>query len=225
MLTYDHLLNNTMPKVSPSPQLTPLLAGIAARTLVSTFASPLELLRTTLQSTPANPLRPHTFSTVLSATRMLVASDGPTALWRGLVPTLWRDVPFSGVYWASYEAWKGVFRRNTSLSIPLVAFISGAISGTTAALLTHPFDVAKTRRQTLVLSQGGIPKNTVTFLRHLVRTEGLSAIFAGLTPRLAKIAPACGIMIASYEVRLLSACGRSIFARLTLYLDRVLESS
>ena len=29
--------------------------------------------------------------------------SGPLALWKGLGPTLWRDVPFSAVYWAGYE--------------------------------------------------------------------------------------------------------------------------
>jgi solute carrier family 25 protein 39/40 len=32
-----------------------------------------------------------------------------------------------------------------------------------------------------------------------VQTEGISALYAGILPRTAKIAPACGIMIACFE--------------------------
>jgi len=199
MLTYDQLFNRVMPHISPSPELTPLLAGITARTFISSLVSPLELLRTNLQSTPIDPLRPHTFSSTLRFTRLRVKTDGIRVLYRGLGPTLWRDVPFSGIYWAGYEAWKKFFSRTTDFPLPMIAFASGAISGVTSALLTHPFDVTKTRRQALLLSQNGVPISTFPFMKTLVRTEGVGALFAGLTPRLAKIAPACGIMIASYE--------------------------
>lgn len=30
---------------------------------------------------------------------VLVRQQGITAIWRGLTPTLWRDVPFSGRIW------------------------------------------------------------------------------------------------------------------------------
>lgn len=199
MVTYDHLLNKTFPSITPNATLTPLLSGIAARTIISTIASPLELLRTTLQSTPANPLVPHTLSSVLQSTRRLVQSQGVTALWRGLTPTLWRDVPFSGVYWAGYEASKSTFRTRYNKTGALYEFFSGAASGITAATLTHPFDVAKTRRQALVLSQKGVPTQTMLFLGKILQQEGVGALYAGIVPRLAKIAPACGIMIASYE--------------------------
>ncbi|PVG03272.1 mitochondrial carrier [Serendipita vermifera] len=199
MITYDHLLNKVFPHLSPNPAMTPLLSGIAARTIISTVASPLELLRTSLQSTPANPNVPHTLASVLVSTRALVRSQGVGALWRGLTPTLWRDVPFSGVYWASYEAWKSTFRTRYKRQGAPYEFISGAASGITAALLTHPFDVAKTRRQALVLSQEGVPPQTMRFLAKIVTQEGASSLYAGIVPRLAKIAPACGIMIASYE--------------------------
>jgi len=33
----------------------------------------------------------------------------------------------------------------------------------------------------------------------VIRTEGWGALFAGLTPRCGKVAPACGMMIACYE--------------------------
>lgn len=38
-----------------------------------------------------------------------------------------------------------------------------------------------------------------TVLREVVTRHGYAGLYAGLVPRMAKIAPACGIMIASYE--------------------------
>jgi len=201
MVTYDHLLRNVSPELSLSPYLSPLASGIVARTLVSTAASPLELLRTNLQSTPKSVLEPHTLTSVVHDLRVLVRSQGVQALWRGLGPTLWNDVPFSGIYWANYEAWR------SSLEVrgyqgPSVSFFCGVVSGTTAAVLTSPFDVLKTRRQALLMtlptksrpSTGSWP-----LIVKILRTEGATALFAGLSPRIAKIAPACGVMIACFE--------------------------
>lgn len=69
-----------------------------------------------------------------------------------------------------------------------------------------PFDTLKTRRQAALVSSAERATNSATSLgmtgliRHILHTEGPTALFAGLTPRVAKIAPACGIMIACYEV-------------------------
>ena len=60
--------------------------------------------------------------------------EGIQTLWRGLSPTLWRDVPFSGLYWLGYESFRPFF---TSMLTPtgqppsefLVSFSSGATSG------------------------------------------------------------------------------------------------
>jgi len=41
----------------------------------------------------------------------------------------------------------------------------------------------------------------------VVQTEGYSALYAGIGPRMAKIAPACGVMIACYEVRISLSLG------------------
>ncbi|TDL28737.1 mitochondrial carrier [Rickenella mellea] len=202
MLIYDHLLRNVMPSISPSPAITPLMSGILARTFVSSVVSPLELVRTNLQSTPPTPDNPHTLRSVLLSLRSLTRHQGVGSLWRGLSPTLWRDVPFSGIYWASYEVLKGAIEKRGRRGAS-VAFFSGAVSGTLGAVLTSPFDVLKTRRQALIMSStaGTVsPTASLSLASQIVRSEGVSALFAGLTPRIAKIAPACGIMIACFEV-------------------------
>ncbi|KAF4622891.1 hypothetical protein D9613_001862 [Agrocybe pediades] len=199
ILTYDHLLNVVLPPLIPSPTAVPLFAGIIARSTITTLVSPLELLRTNLQSTPPSPENPHTLRSVLTSFRSLVRQNGYMSLWRGLGPTLWRDVPFSGFYWASYETWKRTFGKY-GYHGAYVAFVSGAISGTSAALITSPFDVVKTRRQALIMSSTNHHiTRSFPLLLQIVRTEGTSALFAGIVPRVAKIAPACGIMISCFE--------------------------
>lgn len=205
MVTYDYLLHSVFPLFTPSP-LTPLVAGITARTFVSSVASPLELIRTNLQSTPSSSSSPNTLRSVVSSIATLARNQGPMSLWKGVGATLWRDVPFSGLYWANYEGLKSWFNRNGREGAS-VAFASGAMSGIIAALFTSPFDVLKTRRQALIMSTPSHTTATIPLLRRVVQTEGYSALYAGIGPRMAKIAPACGVMIACYEVRISLSLG------------------
>jgi len=109
-------------------------------------------------------------------------------------------VPFSGIYWASYEAWKRALARRRFEGVP-AAFVSGAVSGITAALITSPFDTLKTRRQAVVMTgtTSGMTTKTFPLIMEIIHNEGWRALFAGIGPRMIKIAPACGIMIACFE--------------------------
>lgn len=121
----------------------PLLAGAAVRASIVTFFSPIELLRTRLQSLP--PSTP--FTEVWRSTLQAVGRQGIRSLWQGLPATLWRDVPFSGIYWASYEiiqrcltgtgfgeggASNGAGNSHTFAA----AFISGALGGSVCLSLS-----------------------------------------------------------------------------------------
>ena len=68
-----------------------LLAGAVARVWAVTLVSPLELIRTKMQSKKLS------YSEVSVAVRELVQLQGIQGLWRGLTPSLLRDVPFSGM--------------------------------------------------------------------------------------------------------------------------------
>ena len=93
------------------------------------------------------------------------------------------------------------------------SFIAGATSGAVAAVVTTPFDVGKTRQQVLKndgpsSGQKGIEKAMLRpeersmprFLAYIWQTEGTSGLFRGWAARCLKVAPACAIMISSYEI-------------------------
>lgn len=162
--------------------VAPLVAGGSARMVAATLVSPLELIRTRMQAYQGSMGR---VSIVWSA---LGRAGG---WWRGLGPTLWRDVPFSAIYWATYEQ----LRRIQTSEHPFGAFTAGAMAGMTAAFLTTPFDVVKTRRQV----NSDLNQGTWQLLRTLLKDEGPSGLFRGVVPRILKVAPACAIMIGTYE--------------------------
>lgn len=166
--------------------------------------------------------------------RNMVRTHGGTSLWRGLTLTLWRDVPFSGLYWWGYESIRARLtdirekRQGHNLTLGdnpaearrrsqshenhtetlLDSFTAGALSGAFASIVTTPFDVGKTRTQ---VYRDGAPKGVaagnvheerkmVGLLWHIFKTEGIPGLFKGWIPRTLKVAPACAIMISSYEV-------------------------
>ncbi|KAG9508667.1 Solute carrier family 25 member 40, partial [Fragariocoptes setiger] len=194
------------------PLWVPVFCGAFARCIAATTISPLELVRTKMQSTKLS------YWEIGTAVRNLVQVEGYLSLWRGLAPTLLRDVPFSSIYWASYECLKGKFnQRQPTWQFSLSA---GAISGSLAAVITLPFDVAKTHRQ-IELGEKEImsnrpnassethaspPRRKVTsssvsdVLTRIYRQHGIPGLFSGIVPRVIKVAPSCAIMISCYEL-------------------------
>ena len=140
---------------------------------------------------------------------------GPRLLFRGLVPSLWKDVPFSAIYWLGYErakdnlrTWMGIdsIEPHELRTTFRISFMSGACSGALAATLTTPFDVIKTRQQAFIFNRHAAVPSTLITGQQILSEAGPRGLFAGLGPRLAKVSPACAIMIGSYEA------GKAFFA-------------
>ncbi|CAI4510302.1 CDN_1a_G0022320.mRNA.1.CDS.1 [Saccharomyces cerevisiae] len=213
---YEYI-RDVSPIASTYPTLNPLFCGAIARVFAATSIAPLELVKTKLQSIPRSSKSTKTWMMVkdlLNETRQEMKMVGPSrALFKGLEITLWRDVPFSAIYWSSYELCKERLwldsTRFASKDANWVHFInsfaSGCISGMIAAICTHPFDVGKTRWQISMMNNsdpkgGNRSRNMFKFLETIWRTEGLAALYTGLAARVIKIAPSCAIMISSYEI-------------------------
>ncbi|KAK5472231.1 Carrier protein, mitochondrial [Exophiala xenobiotica] len=156
---------------------------------------------------------------------------------------MWRDVPFSGIYWWGYEAMRNRLAdsreaasgheldsqrsmtggrqsqaRESQMTTFVDSFLAGAGSGAIPAFVTTPFDVGKTRQQVYHHAGDDAPSVVAAkeftkqgkpipeelsmprFIYHIFREEGMAGLFRGWAARCLKIAPACAIMISSYEV-------------------------
>ncbi|PGH18971.1 hypothetical protein AJ79_00004 [Helicocarpus griseus UAMH5409] len=255
---------------------SPLVAGGIARVAAASVISPIEMFRTRLQATSGEGT--DHFRATLRKLHQMTQTQGYSSLWRGLTLTMWRDVPFSALYWWGYETTKSLLTDIRLKTLPatlypeghqhlhhdqrthphqnntmtfLDSFAAGAISGALSALITTPFDVGKTRQQVFrhcgdepgskgpsaqsttsssftsssftklasssspsssspstTASSHAVPTpqthpeqlSTPRFLLHIFKVEGMSGLFRGWAARCLKVAPACAIMISSYEV-------------------------
>lgn len=227
---YDYLRHDRHSPIRKyvSSAYAPLLAGSLARIAAAATISPIEMFRTRMQAAPGSR---HTgrgvFSETLSGLQRMAQTEGYSSLWRGLTLTMWRDVPFSGIYWWGYESGRdilsylrghpqrpgGQFHREHAVqsSTFIDSFLAGALSGAIASVVTTPFDVGKTRRQVVQLANRQDQHHKPTylapedrsmprFLYHIWKEEGLAGLFKGWAARTLKVAPACAIMISSYEI-------------------------
>ncbi|GEQ69637.1 hypothetical protein JCM33374_g3310 [Metschnikowia sp. JCM 33374] len=201
--------------------LNPLLCGMFARTMSATVVSPIELLKTRLQSisseTHSKEPRSKLISSLLKDSTASFKKNGYGSMFTGLQITLWRDVPFSGIYWSCYEFFKERFSAKLGVSFNNnqvkqddwkvfgISFVSGSLSGVISAFFTNPFDVGKTRLQIATQKEPKTKASMFQFLSHIYKTEGARALYSGFAPRVMKIAPSCAIMISSYEI------GKKIF--------------
>lgn len=192
--SYDQLKSKLQKMCGNSP-IIPGVAGGVARIGTATIISPLELIRTKMQS------RPLSNAEIVSVVQQSIKVSGIQSLWTGWGPMIMRDVPFSVIYWYGYETIKGMLPIE---KLFMKSFCAGFSAGTIATILTHPMDLTKTRRQILlgenVLEPRAASKiRTLGIMRDVVAQLGYRGLFAGLLPRIAKIGPACAIMISSYE--------------------------
>ncbi|GJD10436.1 Mitochondrial substrate carrier family protein H [Galdieria sulphuraria] len=198
MTLYDSLKVKLISRYRQQEEMSIVLAGTVS----------------SIQATKGSP-------SILNMWKRNVESAGVKGLFRGLSPTLIRDAPFSAIYWVLYERCKSpssfLFRLTGGKHSWLVFLVSGCLSGMTAAALTTPADVVKTRRQAMLNSQksfllqsspsfnsiGCCSDLNASFWscgKAIVKYEGYRGLFRGLVPRVAKVAPSCAIMMTCYEL-------------------------
>lgn len=91
-----------------------------------------------------------TVNSTISRTVRNVIKENPRGLFSGLIPTILRDAPNSGLYICIYHTIKPhimAYHDKQNIPITLLNLLTGITAGMTATFITHPFDMIKTQMQ------------------------------------------------------------------------------
>merc|ERR550519_2047582 len=156
-----HYMKTQLYEGRPS-HLQSIMIGCSARTVAGSVMIPFTVIKTRFESQQYN------YRSVVAALRAILAAEGLRGLTLGLVPTLARDVPFSGLYLMFYEHLKTITPREMK-------------AGVLASLVTQPADVIKTQLQLNNTARGG--RGVIATATNILQTQGLTGFTTGFVPR------------------------------------------
>lgn len=160
-------------KLEISTELSNFLVGASARITAGTIMMPVTVIKTRFEANIKN-------NSILGTASEILKSQGIRGFFSGLLATSLRDAPYAGIYLSIYCRCK----KSMEPHLPFTASttISAAFAATFATLLTHPFDVVKTRMQLDPV----INKSFIKTLTLIAKKEGLVGFLSGIGPRLAR---------------------------------------
>eukprot|EP01133_Synstelium_polycarpum_P001403 gene1403-1619_t len=153
--------------------IAPILGMTLARLSGSIIRTPFDIVKMRLQVDA---------KTMMDTVNDIIRKDGYRGLFKYSYVSIMRDLPFSAIYFSSYEILKSLQRKghrsDQSSTNTLNHLIAGSGAGCIASIMTIPLDVVKTKLQT----QDALPKSkrfsgVTTAIKSIIRDEG----FFGLT--------------------------------------------
>ncbi|KAG6547017.1 hypothetical protein Mapa_011634 [Marchantia paleacea] len=183
-----------------------LLAGGVAGAVSKTCTAPLARLTILFQVQGMNAngeklSRPR----ILKEASRIVREEGFRAFWKGNGVTIVHRLPYSSVNFFAYEKYKmylrsmlGIEGKQESLGVGMgTRLVAGGAAGITAASLTYPLDLVRTRlaAQTNSMYYTGISHALTT----IYKEEGVRGLYKGLGPTLMGVGPNIAINFCVYE--------------------------
>lgn len=154
-------------------------AGGLSRGLATIVLSPITLIKTRLEATGA--LGFDSSRSMASIAREVVRTQGVRGLWRGCVPTVLSNAPFSAIYYSVYCHCQRAAGAGSQIPLFAVNFSAGVLAAMAATIVTQPTDVLRARVQLGVASGFFSAAKSAGAEGSLPRT-----FFAGATPRFMK---------------------------------------
>ncbi|GBN72280.1 Mitochondrial glycine transporter [Araneus ventricosus] len=172
-----HWLQTNYGSEDPSP-VESICFGVLARSFAGATLLPVTVLKTRYESGV------YAYNSLSEALCKIYRLEGRKGLFSGLVPTLLRDAPFSGIYLMFYTQTKKMVPssvRENVLNVP-INFGCGVVAGILASAITQPADVIKTKMQLYPQKYNTAPV-AVTLV---FKDNGFRGFFIGMVPRVVR---------------------------------------
>ncbi|XP_063344099.1 solute carrier family 25 member 15b [Pelmatolapia mariae] len=179
-------------------------AGSVASIFSSLVLCPTELVKCRLQAMhemASSGKIASSQNTVWSVVKFIIRNEGPLGFFQGLTTTIAREVPGYFCFFGAYELCRTTFADymkcgKDDIGVAPIVF-SGGFGGACLWLVVYPMDCVKSRIQVMSMmgKQAGFFKTFMT----ITRTEGVRALYSGLTPTMIRTFPANGALFLGYE--------------------------
>jgi solute carrier family 25 citrate transporter 1 len=185
--------------------LNGFLAGLGSgMTEAVLIVTPFEVIKTRLQQQKGTDKATLKYHGPVHAFQTIIKEEGVTALWKGNVPTMWRQGINQLLLFGTYDYMKNLFfglNRDDPIS-PVQSLVIGIIAGALGPLCNNPLDVAKTRLMAQMTVPGEKPKYRGTFgtISRVLNEEGPRALMRGCIMRIIRVAPGMGITFTVVEM-------------------------
>ncbi|EFN81578.1 mitochondrial glycine transporter isoform X2 [Harpegnathos saltator] len=150
--------------------------GITARSMSGALLIPITVVKTRFESDV------YRYNSISEALKLIYRQEGIRGLSSGLVPTLLRDAPYSGLYLMFYNQLKKMTADTEKKSNKLIPvhFCCGIVAGLMASMVTQPADVIKTKMQLYPNEFNSIYHATL----FVYKKYGILGYFKGVVPRM-----------------------------------------
>ncbi|KAH6687588.1 solute carrier family 25 member 42 [Verticillium dahliae] len=189
------------------PVVAAFCAGGVAGAVSRTVVSPLERLKILFQIQSAG--RDAYKLSVGQGLKKMWVEEGWRGFMRGNGTNCIRIVPYSAVQFGSYNFYKrNIFEASPGAELSSVTrLICGGAAGITSVFFTYPLDIVRTRlsiQSASFAELGARPDHLPgmwSTLKSMYKTEGgMAALYRGITPTVAGVAPYVGLNFMTYEI-------------------------
>ena len=173
-------------------------AGMLAGWTVSFIAAPVEHVKARLQVQYSRSRGERLYAGPIDCSRKIIQQHGVARLWHGLGSTLLFRT-FFFFWWGSYDLFTDYFKKNTSLSTPMVNFFAGGLSAQMFWITSYPSDVVKQRIMTDELGPTRQFPRWRDAAKQIYRERGLAGYWRGFVPCFLRAFPANAAALTAFE--------------------------
>ena len=171
--------------------------------IVTTFlVNPITVLKTRFEVVGINE-----YKSIKDAIKSIYMNEGAKGFYKGILATMIRDVPYSGIQYSSYKWCYDMYSRFIDDSVnpqskPGVVLVISIISAAWAVMLTYPFDNLRVRIQCFDFvnhENNKVQLNMLNNVKNIWKEEGNKGFYIGYIPRLMKKATSSALTWSLYE--------------------------
>uniref|UniRef100_A0A671S8P9 Calcium-binding mitochondrial carrier protein SCaMC-2-A-like n=1 Tax=Sinocyclocheilus anshuiensis TaxID=1608454 RepID=A0A671S8P9_9TELE len=174
------------------------VAGSLAGVIAQSTIYPMEVLKTRLALRKTSQ-----YKGISDCAKQILKGEGMTAFYKGYVPNMLGIIPYAGIDLAVYETlkntWLQRYGRDNAYPGVFVLLACGTVSSTCGQLASYPLALVRTRMQAQAAVEGASQVSMTGLFKQIMKTEGPTGLYRGLTPNFLKVIPAVSISYVVYE--------------------------